>query len=462
MTSFYSESDELPGMLLAAVEATVRREADQASICRTITRAIELAPASKGASGEFERVTVANADASRFEKRTLIASWSSVAAAAVCLAVGLSLTLDNPQAFAQVQEQLAKVRTIRFVFRSGDPAKQDPGRVFFVGSDRYREELPDGRVIVTDLRDKQVMELDTRTKTGEIYPLYDVADREKRVAATIAMLRNAPAESVKNIGRRRLDEHDVTDYLVVDGDGRTLKVSVDTARNLPVRIEWLSTRDEALSIATQFEFDQPIDEALVTIAAPDGYQVTQINAAARPKRDELVVSSAGLGPVKWGMTKADVIHLLGEPDGIKKHADPGVVHRFTPQFLQGKQGQWAPKTGEELIYDSRGFRIFVNTDEGVETIDCYADGKLGNRVRGFTGETDKRIQMGATPDDIARFYGEPDLSHGLTVDLPNGNWEYFKEGLTFGFFDNVVSHIQIQAPHLRPGNTGKMAVPVPQ
>ena len=204
MTYFNSRNDnntpddELVGTLLAAVETTAHRHVDEATIGRVIERASQFASASPVVSAKPEPASLASRRASTSRKRiALVASWSGVAAAVVCLAIGLLLIPENRLAFAQVQEQLAKVRTIRFVFQSTDPANQQPGRVFVVEPDRYREELPDGRVIVTDLRNKQVMELDTKAKTGEIYSLYDAVDRKRRVSESISILRNAPAKSGK-------------------------------------------------------------------------------------------------------------------------------------------------------------------------------------------------------------------------------------------------------------------------
>lgn len=374
----------------------------------------------------------------------LAASWSGVAAAVVCLAIGLSLIPGNRSAFGQVQEQLAKVRTIRFVYRSTDSADQQPGRVFVVEPDRCREELPDGRVFVTDLLSKQVIQLDNEAKTAEIFPLYGAADREQRVSELISTLRDAPGKSVQSIGRRRLDGEDVIDYRVVERDGMTLKVTVDAATKLPVRIE-RSSADNAnvTAVASDFVFDQPIDEALVRIAAPDGYQVTVIKSQAHSDIDALVVSSAGLGPVKWGMKTADVAEMLGKPDGIKLFEDPN------PLIIEGIERPRGKKTVEELIYDSHGFRITVDADFGVETIHCYGVGQLDARARGFTGRTDKGIRMRATPDEVSKAYGEPERRHAATADPTKGRWDYYKDGLSFRFFDNVVAHIEARTPHLR-------------
>lgn len=462
MISFSSKSDndtpdeELGGALRAAVEATAHRHADEATVRRVIERASQFAPAPPQDSVKLEPTSLPQPRASISRKRmALMASWGGVTVAAVCLAVGLMLTSQDRLAFAQVQEQLAKVRTIRFVFQSMDPANQQLGRVFVVEPYRYREERPDGRVIVADLRNKQVMELDTKAKTGEVYLHYGDADRKRRFSEAISTLRNAPRKSVETIGRRQLDGREMVDYRVVNDDGMTFKVTVDVAEKLPVRVEWSGAGNaNAAGIATNFVFDRPIDEALFEIAAPDGYKMTVIESKVRPDADALVLSSAGLGPVKWGMKTVEIVELLGQPDGIKQFETP------IGQFSEGKTKQIGTNTGEELIYDSRGFRIIVDAESGVEHIYCYGAGQLGDRGRAFNGRTDKGIRMGATPDEVAEAYGEPELRHGVTVDLPSGRWDYLTDGLAFNFFDNVVSQFQVRCPQLRPNELGIIAIPI--
>ena len=208
MTSFHSRhddntrDDQLGGTLLAAVKATAHRHADEATIRRVIERASQFSSASQVGSAEPGLASLASRRKSTSRKRIALAvSCSGVAAAVVCLAVGLLLIPEDRSAFAQVPEQLAKVRTIRFVFRSTDPANRQPGRVFVVEPDRCREELPDGRVIVTDLRNKQVMERDTKAKTAEIYSLYNAADRERRASVSFSTLRRPPWKTVPNTRR---------------------------------------------------------------------------------------------------------------------------------------------------------------------------------------------------------------------------------------------------------------------
>lgn len=451
-----SSHEELTGTLLAVVESLSRRTADKASIQRVIDRASQIEAAFRsGASGSRQPARYAARHASAIDRRRHVAaSWAAAAAAVACLAFGFWLIAGNRAAFAQVQDQLAKVRTIQFVFRSAGSAEKPLGRVIVVEPDRYREELPDGRVIVTDLERRQAMQLDVQKKSGEIYPLYDATNRQRRVSELISILRNAPRESVESLGRRQIDGKDVIEYRIADERARmTLRVSVDGATNLPQRIEQSSSGDaRATVVATDFVFDQPVDEALVRIKAPDGFQVTQVKSAAPHDDATLVVSSAGLGPVTWGMKSAEVIKLLGEPDGVKPFEVP------LSAIVDGKKKAIGKKTGDELIYDSRGFRIVVAADGGVESINCYGAGQLGGRSRAFAGMADKDIRLGAAPEEVLKAYGEPDRRVGLTDEMPNGGLSYAKIGTAFSFRDGRLSHVQALGPQLRPDERGILII----
>jgi hypothetical protein len=452
----HTRHDELGGTLLAAVNAATQRQADDAAIRRVIERAGRLASAASVDRAAPGGASPANRPGSTFRTRVLLAaSWRGVAAAVLCLSVGLWFLPGSRSAFAEVQAQLAKARTIQFTYWSTDSANASSGRVFVVEPDRCREELPDGRVIVTDLRTRQVMELDPRTQSGEIYPLYGVADRERRVSEWISTLRDAPHKAVETVGRRRLDDRDVMDYRVVDREGVTLMVTVDAATNLPVRIERSSAVQAGVTlVASGFVFDQPIEETLVGIAAPEGYQVAEILPSAQGDLVGLVASSEGLGPVTWGLTTAEVMALLGKPDGIKPYEVP------VRQFVEQEEKSIGRQTGEELIYDSRGFRILVDAEAGVASITCYGEGQLGDRARGFAGGTDLGIRMGSTPEEVSLAYGEPELRHGMTPEHPAGRWDYLKQGLSFRFFDNVVSQIQLHGPGDRPNEQGVITIRV--
>lgn len=126
--------------------------------------------------------------------------------------------------------------------------------------------------------------------------------------------------------------------------------------------------------------------------APD----SEDEIAASPSEDPVVEPSealvielgVGVGPVRFGMSKEEVIKHLGQPDKI-----------------------------EELMQDvvrldyisSRGLLFGLNPTVGINYIKCYSEGyPKYSHVTTFAERTKKGVTMGASRNQITAVYGEPD------------------------------------------------------
>ena len=99
----------------------------------------------------------------------------------------------------------------------------------------------------------------------------------------------------------------------------------------------------------------------------------------------IVTPGVGIGPVRFGMTKDEVIKLLGKPDVAR---------------------------GSNLIYLSKGFEFMVMEPGGVRTISCCAKQCYGGSMQAknaddFRGATDKGIRIGSTESQVIAAYGNP-------------------------------------------------------
>jgi uncharacterized lipoprotein YehR (DUF1307 family) len=137
--------------------------------------------------------------------------------------------------------------------------------------------------------------------------------------------------------------------------------------------------------------------------APDSEDET----AASPSEDPVVEASeafvielgVGVGPVRFGMSKEEVIKHLGQPDkGIEELGQDTV----------------------RLDYiSSRGLNFGLYPTVGVNYIKCYSKEYPGiSRITTFVERTKKGIAMGASRNQIVTAYGEPnrtDSTGPLTI-----------------------------------------------
>ena len=128
----------------------------------------------------------------------------------------------------------------------------------------------------------------------------------------------------------------------------------------------------------------------------------------------------GIGPVRFGMSHADVIECLGAPEKV--------MHE-----------------GRSLLYPSKGFSLLVSPNRGVAFINCYT--KLAappNLSAGdFQGMTTESIAMGATVRQIKTAYGEPDseVHTGAQTDL-----QYNALGIRFILLDDALAQFFVNPP----------------
>lgn len=130
----------------------------------------------------------------------------------------------------------------------------------------------------------------------------------------------------------------------------------------------------------------------------------------------------GIGPVKFGMSKDEVIEHFGQPDRI----------------FEGKV--------TKLNYvPSRGLSFVVDAELGMNEIGCWSDGMLPSRITTFSGRTKEGIGIGAAREEIVAAYGQPDrISTGSGV--PFESLHYDKLQAKFIINEDRLMSITLNAP----------------
>ena len=370
----------------------------------------------------------------RFMKRPI-----PIAAAAVAIAVGTAILFLNPPsrlggsvAFAEVQKAIGssgsvKCHLLRFT-GNDDPTVTT---IMWLGPDRLRVESPGGDILVEDLRAQERMSVSHRDHTAVIGPLYVSTDYSTARTGFLEKLRNLPTQATRKLGERMLDGRKVIDFSV-NMDGGESKVTVDAATKLPIRIELShsprSGGKPIREVTSDFVFDASLDESQFRIVPPAGYSVARHTRGEPNPQDgsSLVVSpETGIGPARFGMSRDDVIRVLGEPNWRKEHR---YADNLQPRpELTSKNAADAKYVMTELGYDARGFRLAIGTPGGLHSIHCFNQTSMGPSVHDFQGKTREGIRLGASPDDVKKAYGEPEATMG------SDNYWYAKRGWEFSF-----------------------------
>jgi len=139
--------------------------------------------------------------------------------------------------------------------------------------------------------------------------------------------------------------------------------------------------------------------------------------------DKFVIEPlVGIGPVQFGMSKAEVIEHFGQPDRIY-------------------EGQLT-----KLSYvASRGLNFVVDAELGLQEIGCWSEGMLPSRVTTFAGSTKEGIGIGASQEEMVAAYGQPDR----TSTDPKGiiqNLHYDKLSTRFSLKEDKIMSIVLEAP----------------
>jgi outer membrane lipoprotein-sorting protein len=396
--------------------------------------------------------------------RNMFAAVAVLALIVASLALPTLFSPSSATGFAQVREQLDGVRTIIFDAKlEVEEVRTETLRVMICNDGRIREEYSDGKYEVSE-------------RTEDAWTRMDVDPAKKTAHMTYGFPQDVPLDMFswlrdlpKSAGASPIDARTINGRscpgflinLEVDkASTQQMRLWIDPETRLPIYYVVVAERKPSSGAATKdpddsnrctatcsnFKYNIELEDSLFSLTPPEGYAVTA-HGTPPTRRSEpwpterlLLTVGEGIGPVEFGMSREQVLELLGEPEEKKEPR----------QHVREGAPPWET---ESWYYNSQGFAIiFSSLSEpgGLHTITC----RPANFVsRGFQGRTKEGIGLGSSPEDVRRAYGDPPQEQPFKGGL--GAYRYYDKGLSVGFVDGVVYQLQIFRPRKKPTANGQ-------
>lgn len=346
--------------------------------------------------------------------------------AVISLVFALSQSTTRP-AFAEIAQQVGATKTLRATI-----VDDREGGILSASGTRRRMEsahtiaIADsatGQEISLDLKNRQAYRIPQRgaARALDFYRL--IRELATAVATPIDDYVDPSGRRYPGLaGRASLDVGAPEPWKV---DAR---VWSDPATKLPIRVEIAGAgdADEPL-ILDQIAFDVPLAESLFDMTIPADFAVvgkTADELQPPPTKDEaarLTITPEGLGEVKYGMTRDQIVAILGEPEFV--------------QF------------DVYLNYPSKGLQLNLTGPAMTLGMIVANPHDAANLTRHeFPGQTDRGIRIGSPRAEVIAAYGPADPP--LPSDRPGGPdiARYEKLRLMFTFGNGKVAQIFANAP----------------
>lgn len=378
-------------------------------------------------------------------------------------------------AFAQVQAALREIKTAIIESQFPDNPNVNHRVLVSFGHDLFRMETKNG-VVVIQSREGKTLTLNTKLRIAQMTPGagFGLEGEELSPRDLLVNLQNVQKNAVTSLGKKSFDGQELVGFEVPSGYQSRRYIWVDPESHLPVREEVtplegnkpageksIQTGRQPRSVVT-YQFNVELSDALFSLDLLEGYKLVdsadfQMPGMELPNRpadfnasNYVITPGQGIGAVRFGMTKQQVIAVLGRPDSAEQFGgftaeqqkamdeierkakdenwDMYRVNRESARIMRSVKS--FERAGEGLFYRSLGFWVSVRDDTGVQGFTCsYQTGVF----QMFGGMTDRRISMNSTLADVKRVYGEPTE----TFEPKGSVIVTFKElGLDFTFGDD--------------------------
>ena len=368
---------DLQGDLATAVEEMQNLQVPVANVERAVALA-SVGPACEQAGLTFVQ---------RNSKRWI---WAALAATIAGVVFGWMLLNQPTSLLAQMQEAVAKANTIQFVSRVYDneenvvtEIKSSVLEPRLIRQEFKEGQAGQGRVVVADVSLQRGISIDKASKTATSFSLEGFEASAEFFDSIMSIVRGAENQKAKEVRRATNDGKVEVEYLVETGVWKA-RVTIDEQSKLPVKIVVPVGMEGQRIEATGFLFNQKLDPRLFVLDAPDGFKLITIEKPNLINDSELVLTYSGIGPIKFGLSTAEVIKCFGKPDVIGYPVEEPTI--------------------DVLNYNYRGIQVTVHPKVGVTAIACTDDSSIFVQ-ESYAGQYEGGIKIGDSVDKVSEKIG---------------------------------------------------------
>lgn len=319
--------------------------------------------------------------------RSPVTRATVAAAAMIMVAVLGGIVLFGPTGvtFAKAVEPILTARTMILDFVLG--GEDGPGMHEIVVGTRIRRTISNmpNLTQILDLEAGKMLALDSESKTAIMVNIQgDVQKGTKNYVEFLRqVIRQVQDGDVVKLGERQVDGQQAVGF-VGRGQNEEVTIWADAKTGYPIRIEFTMGRDFHV-VMKNFQFDVPLDAALVSMDAPAGYnlQQTQFDISGATEADFVEslriwaeIIGDGVFPEAIGteqtmkqiplLVQKLIARNIPEAEGTKLGMNFGRGMLFH-QMLEQRQCQWS-YTGAGVKLGDGAKPVFTYRPQGSATV----------------------------------------------------------------------------------------------
>jgi len=297
-------------------------------------------------------------------------------------------TASAPKAFAETLKALQNVTSMKCSVSfelPGEKPRNDT--MYWVAPDKLRmdfgsEEYPIHETKWFEGNTLTVVDYKKRSAVVMVQAIADTACAQEGVSnfATPGAFAEIIRQMSGVMSEKEQDGHRVITYQAPDGS--SMESTLDRETHLPLMITIRRATGKPATMIQRMEWNVSVASELMTPLIPDDIKVTTLDYTENGYPFD-VRPGDGVGPVRFGMTREEVIQALGEPD-----AEP-----FENMGL--------------LAYYRHGIEVSIDKKKkDVFWISMVVHEALDLPYKTFTGKTAEGIGIGSTEAEIVDAFGE--------------------------------------------------------